>query len=262
MSGVELDSATAARSVGTLLGIWAHPDDEAYLSSGLMSLVRRAGGRVVVVTATRGEHGTPDPARWPPERLAVRRERELEDSLRIVGVREHRWLEHRDGTLGDVPVSVGSAELLPIIEDVRPDTIVTFGPDGMTGHDDHRAISAWVTHAWRHHGRRGELWYATLTPEFQAAWGQLNDQVGLWFDDSVPPVTSRTDLAAEVRLTPRASHRKHRALRAHASQTRPLEALVGSERYRAWWATETFVAADRARLPRLAEGRVLRPAAG
>ena len=44
--------------IGSLLGVWAHPDDEAYLSSGLMRAVRRAGGQVVVLTATRGEHGT------------------------------------------------------------------------------------------------------------------------------------------------------------------------------------------------------------
>ena len=42
-------------SVGTLLGIWAHPDDEAYLSAGLMFRAREAGHRVVVATATRGE---------------------------------------------------------------------------------------------------------------------------------------------------------------------------------------------------------------
>src|SRR3954465_10037017 len=52
--------------VGTLLGVWAHPDDEAYLSSALMAAVRRAGSRVVVVTATHGEHGTGDPALVPP----------------------------------------------------------------------------------------------------------------------------------------------------------------------------------------------------
>lgn len=47
--------------IETLLGIWAHPDDEAYCSSGLMAQVREGGGRVVVVTASRGEHGTADP---------------------------------------------------------------------------------------------------------------------------------------------------------------------------------------------------------
>ena len=57
---------THISALGTIMGIWAHPDDEAYLSSGLMAAARRRGDRVVVVTATAGEHGTDDPATWPP----------------------------------------------------------------------------------------------------------------------------------------------------------------------------------------------------
>jgi LmbE family N-acetylglucosaminyl deacetylase len=235
----------SAEAVGTLLGVWAHPDDEAYLSSGLMAHVRRAGGRVVVATATRGEHGTDDPETWPPERLAAHREQELRESLAVVGVHEHRWLPHRDGELASLPLASGAAGLVEILDEVRPDTIVTFGPEGMTGHDDHATISAWTTEAWRLTGHRGDLWYATLTPEFHAEWGHLNEEVGLWFAGR-PPSTPRSELAAQVHLTGRRLSQKHRALRAHASQTGPLEALVGASRYRAWWADESFVAAARA----------------
>ncbi|HUJ64102.1 MAG TPA: PIG-L family deacetylase, partial [Acidimicrobiales bacterium] len=54
------------QAVGTLLGVWAHPDDEAYLSSGLMALARRHGQRVVVLTATDGEDGQTRLARPTP----------------------------------------------------------------------------------------------------------------------------------------------------------------------------------------------------
>ena len=40
-----------------ILGIWAHPDDEAYLSAGLMARTIDAGGEVVVLTVTDGECG-------------------------------------------------------------------------------------------------------------------------------------------------------------------------------------------------------------
>lgn len=250
MTGAEHPSEVGTDGIGALLGIWAHPDDEAYLSSGLMAGVRRAGGRVVVATATRGEHGTDDPGTWPPERLALHREQELRESLAIVGVHEHRWLPHRDGTLASIPLETGAAGLVPILDEVRPDTIVTFGPDGMTGHDDHRAVSAWATEAWRLTGSRGDLWYATLTPEFHVQWGHLNDEVGLWFEGSRPPSTPRTSLAAHVRLSGPLLTQKHRALRAHASQTRPLESLVGPRVYRDWWADESFVAAPREGLGR------------
>jgi LmbE family N-acetylglucosaminyl deacetylase len=232
---------TTELGIGTLLGVWAHPDDEAYLSSGLMSWVRDEGGRVVVATATRGELGTDDPATWPPERLGPLREVELRASLAAVGVEEHRWLDHADGTLSAVPVDQGAREVADLVDEVRPDVVVTFGPDGMTGHPDHRAVSAWVTTAWRRTGRRAALWYATLTPEFHAEWGPLNDKVGLWTD--VPPSTPAAELSLEVRLSGGRLARKHRALRAHGSQTGPLEGLVGSETYRRWWSTESFVAA-------------------
>ena len=52
------------KDLGTILGVWAHPDDEGYLSAGIMAQAMRNGQRVVCVTATRGEAA--DPEQWPP----------------------------------------------------------------------------------------------------------------------------------------------------------------------------------------------------
>ena len=60
----------AVRALGTIVGVWAHPDDEAYLSAGLMAAAVDAGNHVLCITATRGELGTSDPSAWPPDRLA------------------------------------------------------------------------------------------------------------------------------------------------------------------------------------------------
>ena len=80
-------TSTDVAELGTILGIWAHPDDEAYLSGGLMAMARDNGQRVVCVTATRGELGTPDPVAWPPDRLAAERTREMARCLAVLGVR-------------------------------------------------------------------------------------------------------------------------------------------------------------------------------
>jgi LmbE family N-acetylglucosaminyl deacetylase len=229
--------------IGTLLGVWAHPDDEAYLSSALMASVRRHGGRVVVATATRGEHGTPDPETWPPERLAEVRERELMESLAHIDVQEHEWLGHRDGALADVPFEAGVGQVSALLERVRPDTVVTFGPDGMTGHPDHQTVSAWVTEAWRRAGARGALWYATTTPEFQERWDELHQRLDIWFDGMIPPVTAASDLALQLVCDEDLLDLKHRVLRAHASQTAALEEMLGTAVFRDWWSTEYFVAA-------------------
>jgi LmbE family N-acetylglucosaminyl deacetylase len=225
---------------GPLLGVWAHPDDEAYLSAGLMAEARRQGRRVVVLTMTAGEHGTSDPTRWPPAELGARRRHELQASLAALGVGEHRIIGFPDGRCAEHD---GVAIVAETIAALQPSTIVTFGPEGMTGHPDHRAVSAWTTAAWRASTGAAALLYATLTPSFHAAWGDLNDQVGLWADQPEPPATDHDDLALLVRLDGEHLDQKMAALRAHEMQTAPLIAEVGDATFRRWWAAEAFVAA-------------------
>ena len=61
--------------LGTILGVWAHPDDDIYLTAGLMARAVRSGSRVVDVTATRGEGGSMDEERWPPGTMGEVRDR-------------------------------------------------------------------------------------------------------------------------------------------------------------------------------------------
>jgi LmbE family N-acetylglucosaminyl deacetylase len=240
-----------AHDDGTLLGVWAHPDDEAFLSAGLMASARDAGQRVVVATATWGERGTDDPHRWPPERLAELRRRELAASLAAVGVTEHHHLGYRDGGCAEVGVDAGARVVADLLDDVRPDTVVTFGPDGMTGHPDHRAVSAWTTRAWETTGQRAELWYATVTPGFHRRWDAVNRRLGLWMSED-RPCTRAPDLARRVACTGDALARKRAALAAHGSQTEPLLELLGEAAFAAWWSDECFVSARHPRRDRRA----------
>ncbi len=226
--------------LGTVLGVWAHPDDEVYLSGGLMAAARQAGQRVVVVSATMGEHGTATPDRWPPQRLARVRRLEAAASLAALGVSEHHWLGFADGGCAAVPAPVGETAVARLIEQVRPDTIVTFGPDGVTGHPDHRTVSAWTTAAWRATGGSARLLYATLTRRFHARWASLNERVALWMSDE-RPVTDDDAVAMLLRCDEALLDRKLVALRAQASQTAGLLAEVGEDAYRRWWAEEAFV---------------------
>ncbi|HZA78769.1 MAG TPA: PIG-L family deacetylase [Acidimicrobiales bacterium] len=84
--------------------------------------------RVVCVAATRGEHGSDDPRRWPPDRLARTRDLEIAAAMAILGVDEHRCLGFEDGTLADRAHAEGVGLVGELIDEVDPDTIVTFGP--------------------------------------------------------------------------------------------------------------------------------------
>jgi LmbE family N-acetylglucosaminyl deacetylase len=237
-----MQTLTATEDLGTVLGVWAHPDDEAYLSAGIMGALRDAGRRVVVATATFGEQGTPDPAHFPPAKLAAIRRDELEVSLALIGVQEHRWLGYADGGCADVPAAEGAGVVAALIEEIQPDTILTFGPEGMTGHPDHRTISAWTLAAWRATGERGRLLYATMTPSFHAEWGAFHDRIGLWMSGR-GPVTADRDLAVQARFSGAQLDRKVAAVRAHTSQTAGFIAELGEADFRRWSSIERFVAA-------------------
>jgi LmbE family N-acetylglucosaminyl deacetylase len=116
-----VQQGVTVRELGTILGVWAHPDDEAYLSAALMAEARDAGQSVVVATATDGELGGEGP-------VADRRRLEVMESLAVVGVTDHRWLGFRDGQCAGVSPEVGDRVVRALIEQVHPDTVVTFGP--------------------------------------------------------------------------------------------------------------------------------------
>lgn len=239
-------AAAEVAALGTILGVWAHPDDEAYLSAALMALARDNGQRVVVVTATAGEHGTPDPEMWPPDRLAAHRRRELAASLGLLGVHEHHWLGYADGACARALQLEAANAIGRIIDTVAPDTIVTFGPEGMTGHPDHRAVSGWTSMAWQLRRPQATLLHATLLPSFHAEWHALNERIGL-FGDHPAPNTAPERAALVIECDRELLDRKHGALRAHTSQTTPLIEQVGADTYRRWWSTEAFVAAGTSR---------------
>jgi LmbE family N-acetylglucosaminyl deacetylase len=224
----------------TLLGVWAHPDDEAFLSAGLMAQARRDGERVVVVTATLGEHGTSDPERFPPSCLRKLRHHELRNSLAAVGVDELRIIGFEDGTCQEHD---GTEAVADHIADVAPDRIVTFGPDGITGHPDHRAVSRWTTDAWSAMRPDAALWYATKTPEFHREFGEVNEAIGLWNEQPEPPSIPESECES-LTLDAGLLDRKIAALRAHRSQTQPLIKLMGPEVFRGWVRTEWFRAVE------------------
>ncbi|MGZ4148968.1 MAG: PIG-L deacetylase family protein [Actinomycetota bacterium] len=228
--------------LGTVMGIWAHPDDDIYLSSGLMVRAVRAGSRVVDVTATRGEGGSMDEEKWPPETMGEVRTAELLRSLEILGVQEHRFLEgpvdldmesHLDGS--------GAEQVRALVQEIQPDTVFTFGPEGMTGHQGHKDVHRWATDAFLAAAPAGaRLYYATQTPEFAAEWTPKLEPFGM-FLPGTPPITPRDELAIAHPLDPDVLHLKVKAIEAHRSQIEGLLEVFGEEGFKRFMAEEYFV---------------------
>lgn len=234
--------------LGTILGIWAHPDDEMYLCGGLMARAVREGDRVVCITATRGEAGSQDHERWPPSEMARIRTAELASSLSTLGVTEHAWLDYPDGGLAEMGDDEPIDRIASIIEEVRPDTVLTFGPEGMTAHPDHITISRWTTAAFRREGRDGAgLYYATLPPEWADRWAAVLRPFNVYYTDETPPRTPREKIDITYELPPDVLELKLAAAHAQSSQTEGLmnalgpfyEEALSAEFFRAWYPTHT-----------------------
>lgn len=235
-------TAASATVDSRLLGVWPHPDDEAYLSAGFMARLTDVGGHVTALTMTRGEKGTSDPVDYDQPHFGARREDELRASLGSLGVHDVRFGPYRDGECDLVDPEEAIAMIVDTIRSVTPTLVVTFGPDGITGHRDHRLVSAWVTEAVRRVPGT-ELAYATMGTDFIARHAELHARIGI-FDDyasqDLPASFSAEEMAFEVRLSEPELDRKRRALAHHASQTTGLAELMGEETYRSWWSTEYF----------------------
>jgi LmbE family N-acetylglucosaminyl deacetylase len=141
-----IESLAAELGTQRLLAVVAHPDDEITAAGALADAAAR-GAAVHVITATRGEKGTPDIPISGPEELAKLRAAELLEHGTVLGFAEQQVWELPDGDVSRHLESV-TADLVREIRRIDPDTVLTFhSPSGYSDHPDHMAMGAAATRA-------------------------------------------------------------------------------------------------------------------
>jgi LmbE family N-acetylglucosaminyl deacetylase len=129
-----------------LMAVFAHPDDEAFGTGGTFARYATEGVDVHLVTATRGEAGQiAEGVAANAANLPDIREQELRCACRAYGIRELHLLGYTDGQLTIAHQGQAVGRLVRLIREVRPQVIVTFGPEGIYGHYDHIAVHRWTT---------------------------------------------------------------------------------------------------------------------
>jgi len=125
------------------MAVLAHPDDESLGLGGTLARYAREGVETYVVCATRGERGRfgDAPERPAPEVVGEVREAELRAAAQVLGVRDVMLLDYMDGDLDRAEPTEAVARIAHLIRRIRPQVVVTFGPEGAYGHPDHIAIS-------------------------------------------------------------------------------------------------------------------------
>jgi LmbE family N-acetylglucosaminyl deacetylase len=148
-----------------MLVILAHPDDVSFAVGGTLAKFSQRGVRVILLCATRGEAGIPE---VKPEEAGDIRERELREAAKHLGV-EVFFLGYQDGELSKTDPFTLLEHISSWIGLVQPQVILTFGPDGVSGHPDHVTISHIVTQAYDQYYRKGMLLY--ISPSEATALG-------------------------------------------------------------------------------------------
>jgi LmbE family N-acetylglucosaminyl deacetylase len=132
-----------------LMAILAHPDDESMGLGGTLARYAAEGVATHLVTATRGEKGwvglpEEDPG---PYGMGAIRQAELLNAAHMLGLQSVDFLNLIDGELAQADVHEATAHIVSLVRSIRPQVVVTFGPEGDYGHPDHIAISQLTTGA-------------------------------------------------------------------------------------------------------------------
>ncbi len=133
-----------------LLAVFAHPDDETFRCGGTLALLSRRGVRVQILTATRGQAGScGDPPLCSSAELPAVREAELRCACKALNLLPPILLDYEDGELEKADLKQLAAQILQAVKETRPQVILTFGADGLSGHPDHIAIGLAAAEAFR-----------------------------------------------------------------------------------------------------------------
>jgi LmbE family N-acetylglucosaminyl deacetylase len=130
-----------------LVFVIAHPDDEVTFGP-LLGHYAKQGVEVYLVCVTSGQQGTMNTDIPAGDELAAAREAEITAAAVHYGINPPRLLQLQDGqldSLSDAEIDDLKTRVRDVFDEVGAQIVITFGPDGITGHDDHIAAGAITT---------------------------------------------------------------------------------------------------------------------
>ena len=231
--------------------VFGHPDDDSFGVAGTIAL-HRDDIEVLCVLATSGEAGMiADPSLATRENLGEVREEESRASYRALGVQpEQHFLRYPDGGLKDLDPEPIVEHVVELLVAFRPDVVVTFGPEGVTKHEDHMFMSRVGTEAFHRAREKAgggfqRLYHVGIPASRIDAFREMQRQMGQEpFDPDAPfqprgvpdeTITVWVDSSSVWEL-------KHEALLAHATQMAEMEDIPEEVRPLVF-GVETFVQA-------------------
>lgn len=220
--------------MATLVFFHAHPDDESIATGGVMARAADEGHRVVLVVATKGEHGEVEPGFLADgESLGERRVAETRASAEVLGASRVEFLGYVDSGMMGTPENDGpgsfwradveeaAERLARILTEESADVLTVYDDHGNYGHPDHVQVHRVGVRAAELAGTPN-VFEGTMSRESLLEGMQRAREAGLWPDDTpieVPDAfgTPEALITHAVDVRPWLD-RKRSSMRAHASQ--------------------------------------------
>ncbi|HEX8100059.1 MAG TPA: PIG-L deacetylase family protein [Actinomycetota bacterium] len=235
-----------------LAAVFAHPDDDTFGLAGTLAL--NPDCEYTVIVATSGDAGMiSEPTLATKENLGEVREHEERNALAAVGKSDANihFLRYPDMGLAEAPRDELVAKVMDLLIEAGPEVVVTFGPEGVTGHSDHVTIGEVATTAFHDaRGRAGpgqfqRLFYNSVAQSDLDLFYGFARQAGIDVGNPGDPFRPRgvPDETIAVRIDcSSVIDRKLEAIRAHATQSNELQGLP-DELVKAMFSREYFVRA-------------------
>ncbi len=192
--------------MSTVLGVFAHPDDEAFFTGGTIATLAKDHD-VYTICITDGAAGE-NSSNKKGELSAIRRE-ELLEAGKILGVRKTFFLDYKDGTLSNNLYHDIAEKIQKITDELRPEILLTFELRGISGHIDHMATSVITSYVFEKVDYIKELWYFCNTEKIKET---IEDYYIFW-----PPGYKDSDISKTIDISP-VWDTKVSAMIAHNSQ--------------------------------------------
>jgi len=192
------------------LFIFAHPDDETVSCSATMHQLLHHGDDVIIASVTDGAageaHERAENELKKHGSLAELRRTELRKVADVIGVKDVRFLDFSDGEITNKMVwDTLLKKITQLIDDVKPNVVITFDHSGWYFHLDHVGTSIATTLAFQQASHTADiLFHAHMKVEgAEAKWKYI-------FPKKLP-ITHVVDAAPQRDM-------KLRAMGLHASQ--------------------------------------------
>ena len=224
------------------LFVHAHPDDETINNGATMAQMVEDGVAVTLITCTRGEEGevlVPELAHLASsaeDKLGTHRVIELANAMKELGVKDHRFLgNYRDSGMMDTPqnqhpdcfwradVDEAARKLALIIDEIRPQVMITYDENGGYGHPDHIQTHRVAMRAAELATWQIQKIYWNIMPKsvVQRGMDAMKDQGSEFFGaenvDDLPFVKDDSFVSAVIHA-PNQVDKKMAAMKAHATQ--------------------------------------------